>query len=129
MINRNIYEICVSKIITPPISNRYWGDRFLVDQSQWAKIYRSPYEVSYDTRLQSFHYKIMLRIFPCNNYVAKFDRSVQKSCSLCPNVVDDLCHFFITAQFVLLYGMRWICFCFFKQNWMSRIVYVKDMLC
>ena len=98
MINRNVYEIFVNKIVTPPISNRYWGDRFLVDQSQWAKIYSSPYEVSYDTRLQSFHYKIMLRIFPCNNYVAKFDRSVQKSCSLCPNVVDDLCHYFYNCS-------------------------------
>ena len=36
----------------------------------------------------------MLRIFACNKYVSKVDKTVKEECSLCPNQLDDLCHYF-----------------------------------
>ena len=94
IINRNVYWNLVRIKAQPAISIPAWTNLLEIDQNVWSSIFRIPYEVSYDTRIQSFQYKIILRIFPCHYYVSKFDRSVDEICSFCNDDVDDICHYF-----------------------------------
>ena len=73
-------------------------DLLFGNETDWSKIFKIPYDVTFDTRMQSFQYKILLRIFPCNWYVSKFDRSVEKICHFCDQGIDDICHFFFDCS-------------------------------
>ena len=91
--NRCVYWKMVKNIGQPPISQIAWNSLF-GNTIPWSNIYKIPYEVTYDTKLHSFQYKILLRIFPCNWYVSKFDPDVEEDCTFCDDSVDDICHYF-----------------------------------
>ena len=95
--NQNVYWCMVDTIAQAPISQRAW---YLLFGSgiEWSRIFRIPYDVTFDTRIQSFQYKILLRIFPCNWYVSKFDHTVEKNCLICNQVTDDISHFFYDCK-------------------------------
>ena len=101
MTNRKVYLTLVDSIVLPPVSLPYW-EQILNNQnheSEWPKIYLIPYQISFDTRLHSFFYKMFLRIFPCNWYVSKFNNEVSNICELCSmNQIDDLCHYFYDCE-------------------------------
>ena len=92
--NKCVYWKLVKKITQPPISQLAWDQLFEEQQNNWAHIFKIPYEVTFETQIQSFHYKILLRIFPCNWYVSKFDSSVVRGCLFCNYHTDDICHYF-----------------------------------
>ena len=91
--NQSVYWKLITNITQPPISQNAWNSLF-GDSIMWSFIFKIPYEVTYDTKLQSFQYKILLRIFPCNWYVSKFDKTVENICSFCHESTDDICHYF-----------------------------------
>ena len=92
--NRNVYWNLVRIKVQPAKSIPVWNNLLNIDQNEWSTIFRIPYDVLYDTRIQSFQYKILLRIFPCNRYVSKFDRTVNEVCLFCNDCVDDIPHYF-----------------------------------
>ena len=94
--NQTVYWSLVKDITQPPISIRSWDSLF--EENDWSKIFKIPYNVTFDSRIQSFQYKILLRIFPCNRYVSKFDRSVSEDCQFCNEGTDDICHFFFDCN-------------------------------
>ena len=96
--NKSVYWKLVRVITQPPISLIAWDTLFDETHNDWSCIFRIPYLVTYDSKIQSFQYKILLRIFPCNWYVSKFDRSVDKVCAFCNENVDDLCHYFYECR-------------------------------
>ena len=91
--NQSVYWSLIKNITQPPISVQAW-ELLFGDEIDWSKTFRIPYDVTFDTRLQSFQYKILLRIFPCNWYVSKFDRTVVERCQFCSEGIDNICHYF-----------------------------------
>ena len=99
MTNRKVYLTLVDSIVEPPVSLHYWNQICTNHDPEWSKIYQTPYQISFDSRLHSFFYKMFLRIFPCNWYVSKIDNTVSSMCELCSlNQVDDLYHYFYDCE-------------------------------
>jgi len=96
--NKSIYWSLIKQKTKPPISKNIWSSLFNINESKWSFIFKIPYEVTYETQIQSFIYKIILRIFPCNWYVSKFDPNVDEICSFCSEATDDLCHYFYDCR-------------------------------
>ena len=94
--NKTIYWTLIQNIFMPPVSLPYWQKVFPAENLDWKAIFRIPYDVTQETRIQSFQYKLILRIFPCNWYVSKFDLDTSSCCVLCQGgETDDLIHYFL----------------------------------
>ena len=117
--NQCVYWKLIKNITQPPISINAWNSLFGED-IVWSCVFKIPYAVTYDTQLQSFQYKILLRIFPCNWYVSKFDRNVRIICSFCHEVTDDICHYFFECS---------MCRHFWEnlQDWLINKMMIDDM--
>lgn len=59
----------------------------------WKHWYSLPYTVSREVRLQSFQFRALHRIIPCNAYLQRIRIKDSKVCSFCDEW-DDLVHFF-----------------------------------
>lgn len=97
--NKVVYWSFIRHKFTPPISIGTWQTKFSFEAEEWRNIFQIPYRVSFDSQIQSFQYKILLRIFPCNTYVSKFSNDTTKYCTFCHNQeIDDLEHYFVECE-------------------------------
>lgn len=60
----------------------------------WNNIFRIPFQITRETKLQSFSYKLVYRLTPCNKYLCTIRIKDSLVCSLCPET-DSLSHFFL----------------------------------
>ena len=116
--NQCVYWRLIKDITQPPISQISWNSLF-VENINWPCIFKIPYDVTYDTKIQSFQYKILLRIFPCNWYVSKFDQNVDRICIFCQEATDDICHYFFDCQFCRHFWE-------YLQNWLRLKLAIND---
>ena len=68
-----------------------WGSIFDISESEWTKFFTIS-KVDRDVRMQSFQYKIIHRILPCNKYLSKWHDSITSECFYC-KAEDDIPHF------------------------------------
>lgn len=95
--NKPVYSTFIKEIVTPPTSIIAWENEFDSYNFLWKDIFRLPYITTRETKLQSFQFKILHRIYPCNAWVSKWKTSVNINCEFC-NEVDSLQHFFIECK-------------------------------
>lgn len=63
----------------------------------WEHWWQLPYRLTREVRLQSFCYRILNRIIPCNVYLRQIRVKNSEECSFCSNR-DDLYHFFYGCE-------------------------------
>ena len=111
------YWILVFKRKREPQCKIKWAESFplfkCVDNTVWPRIFEMPFTVTRETRLQSFQFRIIHRIIPCNKWLFNITVKESSKCSFCNNE-DNLMHYFIYCKNVKLF---WKCF----FNWWYAI--------
>ena len=98
---KDFYHLFIEKIFSKPTSKDAWATKsaLVLDDATWKFIYNLPYTLTIDTQLQTFHFKIVHRIFACN-----YKLHIRKKCedNLCKHCndrcTDDLFHYFIDCS-------------------------------
>ncbi len=92
IINSNIRipsTICqLQKVLTPLKKT---------DTSFWKSIFRMPFITVRDTRIQTFQYRVIHRIVPCNEWLFKLTVKPSSTCEYCFHS-DSLIHIFINCK-------------------------------
>jgi hypothetical protein len=84
-----------------PKSKKKWSEKypnyFENNSELWENIYRLAFNVSRETKLQSFQFRINHRILPCKKWL--FDIKIKESniCNYCDNI-DDIEHFILKCE-------------------------------
>ncbi len=68
-----------------------------VENKTWKRIFNTPFIVLRDTKLQSFQYRIIHKIIPCNKWLHTIKIKKDNICNFCSEV-DDIIHFFINMH-------------------------------
>lgn len=71
---KEFYEIIMKKLKIVPCAKIRWKEYFVNDQivqteGAWKFWYQMPYGCTREVKLQSFHYRILNRVLPCNTYL------------------------------------------------------------
>ena len=98
--NKDVYWQLVKPFIVEPICKIKWNNIFNFEDNMWKTIFTLPFKYVTETSLQSFQYKILFRIYPCNAYVSIWNNEVSPLCSNC-QILDDLVHYFAQCLMVL----------------------------
>ena len=105
--NKVVYTFLNQPSIVPKCIAR-WNNVVEIDITEWSLIFKL-IECTQERKLQSFQYKILHRIFPCNKYVSKWDKNVNEKCNQCESV-DTIEHYFLQCSTVSNFWKR-------VQNW------------
>lgn len=93
-----------------------WNDTIPANPNQddifWQSIYKIPFQCLRETKLQSFQFKILYRIIPCNQYLKQLRNKEHDCCDYC-NDQDTIVHFLYNCQKV---QSPWSQFC----SWFER---------
>ena len=95
---KDLYWSLVSKKIRIPTAVKKWSEHFThfkdADDNIWSHIYQMSFKVTRETRLQSFQYRILHRIVPCNKWLFNISIKESKQCNFCDEE-DNILHFFL----------------------------------
>ena len=61
----------------------------------WKDIFSVPFQISRETSLQSFQYKLIHRIIPCNDKLHEWRILTESTCNYCNSNLDNIIHFFL----------------------------------
>ncbi len=98
---KDFYLLFIDKIFVKPTSKDTWAKKsgLNFDDVIWKFIYNLPYSLTTDTRLHTFHFKIVHRIFACNYNLHIWKKRDNSLCEYCNNTcTDDLYHYFIDCS-------------------------------
>ncbi len=68
-----------------------------------VKRFEQPFKCCRDTNIQSFQFRIIHRIIPCNQWLKNVMIKKSEQCNYCGDT-DDSCHFFYTVQRCMNFG-------------------------
>ena len=93
-----IYNVIILDKYVIPTAVTRWTEVFDIDTNDWPSIFKQPYLVSRETKLQTLQYKIINRIVSCKKWL--YDQNVIDSpnCTFCNNTTDDIIHHFIECK-------------------------------
>ena len=77
-----------------PMCIRKWNDIFKLEENDWAEIFYLPYSITRKTKLQTFQYKVLHRIFPCRYWLHKCKITDNNDCVNCDQI-NTIAHYFI----------------------------------
>ena len=116
-----------------PTAIEKWNSTYDICSEDWPEIFRLPYSCTTDTQLQSFQYKILHRIFPCNKWlnIQKVIPSAQ--CQFC-NELDDIEHYLCNCCHIVDFWTeleKWWNLHFFNKVKITPNIYCLDciMMC
>jgi hypothetical protein len=114
---KHIYNHIVAQKYVRPTALDRWNEYFDIDENDWPNIFKVCYYSSRETKLQTLHYKIIHRIFPCKKWL--YNQKVINSplCLLCSDT-DDIIHYFIGCKHSAKFWIQ-------LENWWNRISNVK----
>ena len=93
-----------------------------MDNNVWERIFETPFRVTRETKLQSFQFRIIHRIIPCNKWLHNITLIANSKCNYCDKE-DNLMHYFLYCPNTEIF---WKCF-FNWWNSLSGIV-IKEIL-
>ncbi len=98
MKSKTIYTLLTSfNNVEPKCKNR-WENIYVNVSFDWNFCFAKIMLIN-DTKLQSFQFKIVHRIFACNRYIAKGNINISENCENC-NVIDTIEHYFCHCNLV-----------------------------
>lgn len=87
-------------------SQSRWNETFPTDTEQqeeyWSAIYKAPYKVARDTKLQAFQFRIINRFLPCNSFLRNIRIKKEDTCTFCP-APDTIQHFLFYCPIVVAF--------------------------
>ncbi len=86
-----------------PACKNKWIKEFIIEPDSWESIFLIPFTACRETKLQTFQYKIIHRIFPCNKWLYTVKVSDSPLCPICGDKEDTIVHFFASCNHVLLF--------------------------
>ncbi len=89
--NYNYKPTCIKKW------TKLYPDFSTAHKSIWIRIFKLPFKTVRDTKLQTFQYRILHHIIPCNEWLFNIKIKNSNICSLC-NETDTLPHFFVKCR-------------------------------
>ncbi len=96
--SKDYYWEMISKKSKTPSCQQKWCESFPelkdVDKEVWDRIYRLPFRITRETKLQSFQYRLINRIIPCNKWLYNIRIKDNANCNYC-ECEDNLQHFFL----------------------------------
>ncbi len=63
------------------------------DTKTWQRIFKLPFQVIRETRIQTFQYKILHKVISCNKWLFNIRIKTSELCDYCKDI-DDIPHFF-----------------------------------
>ncbi len=121
--NKDIYNLFrqIQPLVPPKCTSR-WQTYFPNHNFQWTDIFKMAFVTVRCTKIQTLQYKILHRYFPCNHWLAKWNRDVQETCVRCDEV-DTMEHYFYRCDQVNLF---WKGFVAWWSNNMSQVLELSD---
>ena len=101
-----------NKAVKPACMNK-WEEIFNFNDKEWSEIFSMPFKACKETRLQTFQYKIIHRIFGCNHWLYNIRVKESPNCEFC-NEDDTIIHYFIGC-------------CGLEQFWESFMTWWKSI--
>jgi hypothetical protein len=99
--SKNLYEIIMKQNTVIVSSIRKWETEFPllknVDPEFWANLFTRVYKYTYQTKLQSFQYRIIHNYINCNKRLYDWRILSSPVCAYC-NKEDDIIHFFLKCD-------------------------------
>jgi hypothetical protein len=89
--NKDLYWILVRKKQIKPIFMEKLQQELGIAEEEWAKILTIPKYIIH-TKIQTFQYKSLFNLLPCNLYLNKIQRSDTDKCHFC-NKEDNVAHY------------------------------------
>ncbi len=99
---KQFYSVFIEKIFNKPSCIYGWMQSFTVPEEDWKFYFKIPFETTSETKLQSFQYKIINRIFACNAQLFKWKIKPSSLCQHC-GVQDDIIHYFVDCDRVVYF--------------------------
>ena len=97
---KDFYWEFISLVSSTPRCEEKWSKYVDTSNMNWQDIYVIPYNVCRETYIQSFQYKILHRIHPCNYTFSIWYKDKSSLCSNC-NETDYLEHYFFNCKQVM----------------------------
>lgn len=98
---RDFYWLLINRMKHIPTCKIKWLEHFhkleQVDYDIWERIFKLAFSVTRETKIQSFQYRIIHRIIPCNKWLFNIKIRNSDQCNYCSET-DDLKHFFIHCE-------------------------------
>ena len=92
------YWTLISTKYKEPQCKTKWAEYFPLfkkaDDSVWTRIFEKPFKIARETNLQSFQYRVIHRIIPCNKWLHSITVKSSSLCDFCKNE-DNLIHYFM----------------------------------
>jgi len=92
--SKNVYWKLIQELVKEPTALSQWISQFpFMLDGDFKDIFTLPSQITRNTKLQCFQFKILHRIFPCNYMLSKWGITDNKNCTTC-NVPDTVEHYF-----------------------------------
>ena len=86
-------ELTRLKTFKPPIALVTWDMFYEITKEEWQTIFRIPYILIRETKIQSLQFKILHRIFPCKTNLKRWKIYDIEECDECGGI-EDLQYYF-----------------------------------
>ena len=91
-----IYWFYVSQMKSPLMSVGKWQLDFGINSEMWPDIFRLSFKTVRETKIQSFQYRVLSRVLPCNYWLHKLRIKQNNLCDFCRSV-DTIEHFLVSC--------------------------------
>ena len=111
----DLYWIYINKKGKQPTCIKRWYEWYpnmIHEENIWAGIFKLPFTICRETKLQSFQFRVLHRIIPCRKWLTDIKILASNKCEFC-DLEDNLIHFLIRCNKVQQF---WSCFI----NWWTR---------
>ena len=95
------YQILLKNIVKPPTAQRSLNNLLRLNGVDWTKVYMLPRQVTIESSLCSFQYKILNNILYLNEKLFKFKIAASPLCSLCKLHDETIIHLFTSCRVTL----------------------------
>ena len=126
---RDFYRILINIRSEQPTAIAKWNNTY--DDINWSSVFTLPFRLLRDTKIQTLQYKILTRIFPCNQQLFKWKIIQSPRCSDCYEI-DTIEHYFCECEIIQAFWdsfMKWwnhVSGCYFHLN-NSDIIFGIEM--
>ena len=85
------YWMLMGKQVNTPSCIAKWREIWNISDLEWKDIFSRHFKICHEAYLQTFQYKILHRIIPCNHWLFNIKVKSSPNCTLC-NVDDNITH-------------------------------------
>ena len=110
---KDFYWEFVSKKFVVSKSIQKWEEYYYYLDFDWKYLFKLPYLVARETKLQSLQFKVLNRYIPCKDVLNSWGKEESNKCLTC-NQIEDLEHYFCDCDNIRPF---WISF----NHWFSTI--------